>query len=132
MDSLRWTTHMEDSLEVLEREKEFPSDDVLATLVKLQLVSEEAQKLLVQDVMGDNGQTPTFVFKRGILSRLQAIRDGISPNVASNCKSTVRTLMWPGTLLTNHRLGADAHIGDRDANSLCRALHAKYSGWAAY
>lgn len=83
---------MDECLEVLEREKEFPHDETLVVLIKLQLVSEEAQKLLVRDVMGDNNQTPTYMFKRGMLARLDAIRDGIPSGAASNCKSPCGSL----------------------------------------
>ncbi|EEU43187.1 uncharacterized protein NECHADRAFT_46784 [Fusarium vanettenii 77-13-4] len=45
-----------------------------------QLVADEAQKLLVRDVMGESSQAPTYVFRRGLLNRLQEIRDGLSPS----------------------------------------------------
>ncbi|KAK7420106.1 hypothetical protein QQX98_002969 [Neonectria punicea] len=73
MDTLRWTPHMDDCLKALERDRESPSDEVLAAFIKYQLVAEEAQKLLVRDVMGESSQTPTYVFKKGMLARLQEI-----------------------------------------------------------
>lgn len=82
MDTLRWSSHMEDCLMTLEREKEHPSDEVLVAFVRYQLVSDEAQKLLVRDVTGESSQAPTYVFRKGLLNRLQEIRDGtsLSPN----------------------------------------------------
>lgn len=77
---------MDECLEVLEREKETPLDEVLVTLIKLQLVSEDTQKLLVRDVMGDTtSQTPTYVFRKGLMTRLQTIRDSMPAISASNC-----------------------------------------------
>jgi len=105
MDTLRWTKHMEECLEVLDREKEFPLDDVLVALIRLQLVAEDAQKLLVRDVMGDTDQTPTFLFKKSLLLRLQTIRDSMPAIAASNC-------MFPS--LSMITFGIDAH------QTLCR------------
>ncbi|KAF7542206.1 hypothetical protein G7Z17_g11789 [Cylindrodendrum hubeiense] len=84
MDTLRWTPHMDDCLKALERDQEHISDGVFVTLIKYQLVAEEAQKLLVRDVMGESSQTPTYVFKKGMLANLQEIRETLSPNLLSN------------------------------------------------
>ena len=75
---------MEDCLINLEREKEHPSDEVLVAFIRYQLVADEAQKLLVRDVMGESSQAPTYVFRKGLLNRLQEIRDGLSPSPAPN------------------------------------------------
>lgn len=84
MDTLRWSLHMEESLAVLEREQEHVTDEVLVNLIKTQLVAEEAQKLLVKDVMGESVQAPTYVFKKGLLSRIGEIRGGLTVNLADN------------------------------------------------
>ncbi|UKZ81366.1 hypothetical protein TrVFT333_009138 [Trichoderma virens FT-333] len=88
-ESLVWTQHMQESLEVLENEKEYPSDELLAAMVRLQLVGEEARKLLVCDFVGrdfgraDPDKPPTYVFKRSLLLQLHKIRDTLPPGVAS-------------------------------------------------
>lgn len=90
IDTLRWTPHMEESLEVLEREKAYPLDEVLTTFIRIQLVGDEANKLMVRDVMGSGGevgQTPSYVFRKGMMTRLQNIRDNMSPAVSQNRKS---------------------------------------------
>ncbi|KAM0435975.1 hypothetical protein ACHAPT_002867 [Fusarium lateritium] len=84
MDTLRWSSHMEDCLATLERDKEHPSDEVLVAFIRYQLVADEAQKLLVRDVMGESSQAPTYVFRRGLLVKLQEIRDGLSPSPTPN------------------------------------------------
>lgn len=87
---------MDECLQVLDREKEYPLDDVLVTLVKLQQVSEETQKLLVRDVMGETNQTPTYVYKKSLSNQLQAIRDGMPASIAANCTSSLfPVLFWP-------------------------------------
>ncbi|KAF5678071.1 transcription factor [Fusarium heterosporum] len=76
MDPLQWTPHMSDCLEALERDKLYPSDELLATFVRYQLVADEAQKLLVRDVMGETSPAPTYVFRNSLLGKLQAVRNG--------------------------------------------------------
>ncbi|KAM5345319.1 hypothetical protein ACJ41O_011181 [Fusarium nematophilum] len=84
MDTLRWTPHMDECLTTLERDKEHPSDEVLVAFARYQLVADEAQKLLVRDVMGETSQAPTYVFRKSMLAKLQEIRDGMSPNLPPN------------------------------------------------
>ncbi|KAF4468163.1 Zn(II)2Cys6 transcription factor [Fusarium albosuccineum] len=84
MDTLRWTSHMDDCLTVLERDREHPSDEVLVALVRYQLVADEAQKLLIRDVMGEASQAPTYVFRKSLLTKMQDIHEGLSPNLPPN------------------------------------------------
>ena len=94
MESLPWTQHMQESLEILESEKEFPSDETLVAIVKTQLVGEEARKLLMADFVGrDFGRTdpdkaPTWIHKRSLLLQLQKVRDTLPPAAASKGEST--------------------------------------------
>ncbi|KAK3385785.1 hypothetical protein B0H63DRAFT_560308 [Podospora didyma] len=44
IDPLRWTPYMEESLQMLEERKETPNDAVLACLVRLKLIGDEATK----------------------------------------------------------------------------------------
>lgn len=78
---------MEESLELLEREKEYSQDEILTTLIRTQLVADEAHKLLVQDIMRgeDAGHTPSFVYRKSMMNRLQAIRDGMPPIANASC-----------------------------------------------
>lgn len=84
---------MQESLEVMESEKEYPSDETLVALVKLQLVGEEARKLIVSDFVGrdfgrlDPDKAPTYVFKRNLLCQLQKIRETLPPGAMSKGKS---------------------------------------------
>ncbi|KAF9770589.1 hypothetical protein IL306_011843 [Fusarium sp. DS 682] len=80
MDPLQWTPHMTDCLDALEREK-YPSDELLVAFVRYQLVADEAQKLLVRDVMGESSPAPTYVFRKSLLAKLQAVREGLPINM---------------------------------------------------
>ena len=88
---MRWTPHMEDCLKTLERELEYPSDEVFVAFIKFQLIGEEAQKLLIRDIMGDTSQAPTYVFKKGLLAKLQEMREGHSVNLVTNRKLAPHT-----------------------------------------
>ncbi|KAM0403632.1 hypothetical protein ACHAO7_000292 [Fusarium culmorum] len=81
METLHWTLHMSDCLDVLEREKRYPSDELLTAFIRYQLVADEAQKLLVRDVMGDPSPPPTYIFRKSLLAKLQAVRDGLPLNM---------------------------------------------------
>ncbi|KAI5459808.1 hypothetical protein BGZ63DRAFT_258472 [Mariannaea sp. PMI_226] len=102
METLRWTPHMEDCLKVLERDCEHPSDEILVTFVRYQQVAEEAQKLLLQDVMGETGQTPTHVFKKGMLAKIQEIQENIPPGLMP---SNVLRMQMLGTEVQVHSVG---------------------------
>lgn len=84
---------MQESLQLLESEQEYPSDETLVALVKLQLIGEEARKLIVSDFVGrdfgslEPDKPPTYVFKRGLLCQLQKIRETLPPGAMSKGKS---------------------------------------------
>ncbi|EFY86162.1 hypothetical protein MAC_07827 [Metarhizium acridum CQMa 102] len=83
METLAWTAHMDDSLAVLEHENEYPSDAVLATMVKIQLVGEEAQRLM-RSKINECSQNPTYILKPGLVSRLNDIRSQLPDGLANN------------------------------------------------
>jgi hypothetical protein len=86
METLAWTTHMEDCLAVLDRENEYPSDAILVTLVKIQLVGEEVQKL-IRSKFTESNQNPIYILKAGLASRLAEIRNHLPDRLANNSES---------------------------------------------
>ncbi|POR34546.1 Uncharacterized protein TPAR_05276 [Tolypocladium paradoxum] len=84
METLGWTSHMDDCLAVLEREGEQPLDEVLVALVKIQLIGEEAHKLLRREATGETGQGPTYIFKAGLQSRLNEIQQRLPARLRSH------------------------------------------------
>lgn len=105
MDALRWTTHMDDCLDTLDRERQHPTDEVLVRLVRLQLVAEEAQRLMLADVadVKNANQVPSYVYKKSLLSRLQKARS------FSNELTTNRWYICTPTYLDN-RLIMSSHL----------------------
>ncbi|KAM4055196.1 RNase P, subunit Pop3 [Hirsutella rhossiliensis] len=84
METFGWNSYMDDCLDVLEREREHPRDEILVALVRIQLVSEEAQKLLLREGNGDYRDGPTYIFKAGLLSRLNDLRQGLPASLHSH------------------------------------------------
>ncbi|KND92192.1 hypothetical protein TOPH_03057 [Tolypocladium ophioglossoides CBS 100239] len=84
MEALGSTSHMDDCLAVLERDGEEPLDEVLVALVKIQLIGEEAHKLLRREVAGETGQGPTYIFKAGLQSRLNEIQQRLPAKLHSH------------------------------------------------
>ncbi|UNI25075.1 hypothetical protein JDV02_010780 [Purpureocillium takamizusanense] len=84
METLHWTSHMEESLETLDREKDQPLDEILVALVRTQLINEEAQKLLRLQGCGDDSQGPTHIYKPGLLMRLEELRRRLPPALHSH------------------------------------------------
>ncbi|KAK2594141.1 hypothetical protein QQS21_008140 [Conoideocrella luteorostrata] len=83
METLAWTPHMEECLQVLERQNEAKTDIVLVTMVRIQLIGEEVQKLTREKPM-DPGEIPAYIFKPGLISRLDDIRVRLPDHLAKN------------------------------------------------
>lgn len=88
METLRWTSHLADCLEDLDIAEHHPSDHILATFVRLQLVAEDANKLLVRDLMGSHSEddVPTYIHKQRLLDRLRIIRERNSVAFSAHCE----------------------------------------------
>ncbi|KJZ73035.1 hypothetical protein HIM_07607 [Hirsutella minnesotensis 3608] len=83
MEPFGWTTHMDDCLDLLERQPEQPQDETLVALVRIQLIGEEVRKLQRRDGDGDFGQGPTYIHKPNLLSRLRDLRQRLPAAVHS-------------------------------------------------
>ncbi|OAA37907.1 hypothetical protein NOR_06984 [Metarhizium rileyi] len=83
METLAWTAHMEDCLTTLDKGNEYPSDAILVAMVKIQLVGEEVQKLM-RSKLSESNQNPTYIFKSGLLSRLNEVRNQLADHLCNN------------------------------------------------
>lgn len=84
MDPLKWTTYMDECLDMLEESPEVLTDETLAVLVRLQRLNDEAQDLLIKDAMADGSTTPTYIFRKGLRERLNKIRQNARPELTAN------------------------------------------------
>lgn len=89
METLHWTPHLEHCLKSLERAEEYIGDGILAAFVRIQQISDEANKLLVQDLLWSGpeaGQTPTYLHKARLLDALHAERQKGTKKFALSCE----------------------------------------------
>jgi hypothetical protein len=79
---------MEECLEALDQDKEQIQDAILVGLVRVQLIADETHKLLMQDVLkGETfDYTPSYVYRKTLLSRLRIVRDGLGHVASSSCE----------------------------------------------
>ncbi|KAJ5183452.1 hypothetical protein N7492_001068 [Penicillium capsulatum] len=84
IDSLRWNSHMEESLSILTDAKESPEDELLVALVKIQLVMERNYHL-----RRDGGtQSLSEFYIKSFQSQLESVKSQIPPSLKEN--KTVR------------------------------------------
>jgi len=69
---------MEESLRVLEQEKEGPQDELLATLVRIQLVADKAYNLQRDE---EKNITPTVFYVKSLQSQLNTVKQQIPPHL---------------------------------------------------
>ncbi|KAJ5085829.1 hypothetical protein N7532_010600 [Penicillium argentinense] len=77
VDALRWTPHMEESLTILMEAKECPDDELLVTLVKIQLVMDKVYHLRRD---GDN-QAPSLMYTKSIQAQLESVKNQTPPHL---------------------------------------------------
>jgi hypothetical protein len=89
-EAAHWTSQLQDNLEQLEAQREDPLDEVLTTLVRSQLVAQEVFLLLLKEFIGKTSAAPGQVFRKGLLLRLDRIREDAHPRLGSHrkCSST--------------------------------------------
>ncbi|CAG9990119.1 unnamed protein product [Clonostachys byssicola] len=118
MDTLRWTSHIDESIEILEREKESPFDVILTNLVKVQQITDDAHHLLVRDLLGGGPNVaPSCLFRTSMLSRLNTLKDSMPSNVAAHyvirlhihfCEVQIHSTGLYSQSLTDTPYGVDA------------------------
>jgi hypothetical protein len=83
---MQHTPYLDFSCKVLQENQEYPSDAVLAALVRLQCIAESFQRNLVHNYEGpsENMRAPTWMYIEGMRSQLQQFWMSLSPALRSN------------------------------------------------
>lgn len=83
IDALRWTPHMEESLSILMEAKECPEDELLVSLVKIQLVMDKVHHLRRD---GD-GKTTSVFYTKAFQSQLDSVKNQIPQHLKQDSES---------------------------------------------
>lgn len=71
--------------------EEQPSDGIFALYIKIQLISDEANKYLMEDLLSNTvhgaQDTPTYLHKTRLLESLAVVRERGVNQLAMSCKS---------------------------------------------
>jgi hypothetical protein len=80
------TPYLDYCCKVLQENQEYPSDAVLAALVRLQCITESFQRNLVQTYEGpiDETKAPAWMYVEGMRSELQQFWTGLSSDLRTN------------------------------------------------
>ena len=73
IDALRWNPHMEESLTVLMDAKECPEDELLVTLVKIQLIMDKVYHMRRD---GEN-KSYSLLYTKAFQSQLESVKSQI-------------------------------------------------------
>ncbi|KOS18741.1 hypothetical protein ESCO_001247 [Escovopsis weberi] len=78
-DALTFTSAMQDSLDILARDRDHPHDQILVALVRLQLIGEDAHRTATRNSLSSPGvpgesPAPVLELKRRLLSNLESVR----------------------------------------------------------
>lgn len=95
-DTLRWTAYSNECLRVIETQKEFASDVLLAHLVKLRLISERVIDTPWTGAImeGDRGMIlPVVFYLKSLESQLRDFKSTISSTLADNGESSFSSVM---------------------------------------
>lgn len=96
LEGLRWTPHLEASLQVLEQEREAPLDPLLATMVRLKVVGDEATKPPWYMVQPTEQSSFQYVMQsRALQSRIAQIKQEASADAEYNSELTSYPLVYP-------------------------------------
>jgi hypothetical protein len=82
---MRWTRYFDECLNVLEEKKEYPTDNLLVHLVRLQLICNKGSALTLNDALGDaDVGVPTDLYVKTLKSQLDNLKHSVYPELASN------------------------------------------------
>lgn len=89
VDSMRWTSHMQECLQDIEAQGEDPLDGTLVQYVKIQLIAEKSMSSGARDanLEPDAGmQPPPYLFAQEMLGQLGHFRSAITHDLSQNGK----------------------------------------------
>ncbi|KIN06912.1 hypothetical protein OIDMADRAFT_150163 [Oidiodendron maius Zn] len=100
IEFMRWTRYLDECLRLLEEKKEYPTDEVLVYLVRVQLICNKGSALTWNHVLGDTELgAPTDLYVKTLKSQLDSLECSIPQTLKSNVTLQLHIL---NTALTIH------------------------------
>ncbi|KAJ5227234.1 uncharacterized protein N7469_007240 [Penicillium citrinum] len=130
IDALRWTPHMEESLQILMDAKECPEDELLVTLVKIQLVMDKVHHYR----RDSDGQSPSLMYIKSFQAQLESVRSQIPQNLKQ--QNTVLLYTSMAEFVIHETVMKDMSTPSSPElhrlESLCTCLHASKTWFDVY
>lgn len=92
IDTLRWTSHMDESLRILAEKSECPTDTLLVQQVRLQLISEKVAQAPWNEVETENTNSheiPPSFYHKALQSQLSEAMQKAPPELQHNGRQKV-------------------------------------------
>lgn len=85
IEPLRWTPHLDDYLETLEKTREYSTDILLAHLVRAQLITNQVARVPWNDTLGDpNSKLPATLSRQLLQAYLDKLEKNLPQELLSN------------------------------------------------
>jgi hypothetical protein len=82
---MRWTRYLDECLHFLEEKQEYPTDDLLVCLVRVQLICNKGSALTWNDVLGDAEMGgPTDLYVKTLKTQLDNLERSLPRELKSN------------------------------------------------
>jgi hypothetical protein len=82
---MRWTRYLDECLRHLEEKQEYPTDDLLVCLVRVQLICNKGSALTWNDVLGNTEMgVPTDLYVKTLKTQLDNLERSIPGELKSN------------------------------------------------
>jgi hypothetical protein len=91
---MRWTVHMEDSLQLLLTSPEASGDRILGAITQVQRITDEALAIMTPRLLeveaGRTPKMPAVLYVKPLLAKVNEVKRSLSPDVLSNRKISPR------------------------------------------
>jgi hypothetical protein len=82
---MRWSRYLDECLRLLEFQKEYPMDELLVALTRVQLICNKGATSTINDLFGDlEMKVPATFYIKSLMSQLDDLERSIVPELKSN------------------------------------------------
>ncbi|KAE9373028.1 hypothetical protein N431DRAFT_544205 [Stipitochalara longipes BDJ] len=100
IELMRWSRYLDECLRLLEVQKEYPTDELLVSLARIQLICNKGATSTINDLFGDaEMKMPADFYAKSLKSQLDELERSISPELKFNVTIQLHIL---NAILTIH------------------------------